>query len=247
MSAHCTSAITPKEKSGRCSGFAVGIDILILAQWERADAHSIVVDPGERMRIAPRRAPRTRSAAPRRGEMHGSGGRRECHRVLARPKGLYKDFSPSSGRFMTALSTLLLCLAAPAALAGRASQRPLRRSAVAFNDCCKGSDIDMPKFLRAAKQYCEIAAQFGRFAVPSASEVRRCIEKIEQAAHKLGGKGSTNYKTMRALLQAEVALQHAQSALALRGPCGQPPLQKPTRLIGAALWAQEGSLRRLGA
>ena len=179
--------------------------------------------------------------------MHGSGARRECLRVLVRPKGLYKDFSPSSGRFMTALSTLLLCLAAPAALAGRASQRPLRRSAVAFNDCCKGSDIDMPKFLRAAKQYCEIAAQFGRFAVPSASEVRRCIEKIEQAAHKLGGKGSTNYKTMRALLQAEVALQHAQSALALRGPCGQPPLQKPTRLIGAALWAQEGSLRRLGA
>ena len=125
---------------------------------------------------------------------------------------------------MTVLATLLLCLAAPAALAGRASQRPLRRSAVAFNECCKGSDIDMPKFLRAAKQYCELAAQFGRFAVPSASEVRRCIEKIEQAAHKLGGKGSrTNYKTMRALLQAEVALQHAQSALALRGPCGQPP------------------------
>ena len=57
MSAHCTSAITPKEKSGRCSGFAVGIDILMLAQWERADAHSIVVDPGERMRIAPPPSP----------------------------------------------------------------------------------------------------------------------------------------------------------------------------------------------
>ena len=110
---------------------------------------------------------------------------------------------------MRPLATLVLCLAAPAALAGKASQRPLRRSAVAFNECCKGSDIDMPKFLRAAKQYCELAAQFGRFAVPSASEVRRCIEKIEQGAHKLGGKG---FKTMRALLQAEVALQHAQSA-----------------------------------
>ena len=60
MSAHCTSAITPKEKSGRCSGFAVGIDILILAQWERADAHSIVVDPGERMRIAPAAEPAAR-------------------------------------------------------------------------------------------------------------------------------------------------------------------------------------------
>ena len=125
---------------------------------------------------------------------------------------------------MTVLATVLLCLAAPAALAGRASQRPLRRSAVAFNECCKGSDIDMPKFLRAAKQYCELAAQFGRFAVPSASEVRRCIEKIEQAAHKLGGKGSrTNYKTMRALLQAEVALQHSSKC-----PRSQRPVRPAT-------------------
>ena len=58
MSAHCTSAITPKEKSGRCSGFAVGIDILMLAQWERADAHSTVAEPGDRMRIPPRRVGR---------------------------------------------------------------------------------------------------------------------------------------------------------------------------------------------
>ena len=141
----------------------------------------------------------------------------------------------------------VLCLAAPAALAGRAAQRPLRRSAVAFNECCKGSDIDMTKFLRAAKQYCEIAAQFGRFAVPSASEVRRCIEKIEQGAKKLESKGKGIQKTMRALLQAEVALPHGQSALALSGPCGQPPLQKPTHLLGAALWAKEGSPRRLDA
>ena len=60
---------------------------------------------------------------------------------------------------------MLICLlAAPAALAGKASQRPLRRSAVAFNECCKGSDIDMSKFLHAGKQFCELAAQFGRFA-----------------------------------------------------------------------------------
>ncbi len=31
------------------------------------------------------------------------------------------------------------------------------------------------------------------------------------------------------------------------GPCGQPPLQKPTHLLGAALWAKEGSPRRLDA
>ena len=31
------------------------------------------------------------------------------------------------------------------------------------------------------------------------------------------------------------------------GPCGQPPLQKPTRSLGAALRAQERSHRRLGA
>ena len=76
MSAHCTSAITPKEKSGRCSGFAVGIDILILAQWERADAHSIVVDPGERMRITPAAEPAARVAprsAARREMPDGSG------------------------------------------------------------------------------------------------------------------------------------------------------------------------------
>lgn len=85
MSAHCTSAITPKEKSGRCSGFAVGIDILILAQWERADAHSIVVDPGERMRIAPAAEPAARvaprSAAPRRSEMP-DGSVQGKHRLL---------------------------------------------------------------------------------------------------------------------------------------------------------------------
>jgi len=113
------------------------------------------------------------------------------------------------------LAALVLCLlAAPAALAGKASQRPLRRSAVAFNECCKGSDIDMSKFLHAAKQYCELAAQFGRFAVPSASEVRRCIQKIEQAAHKLASQGSrTHCKTMRALLQAELAPKRRETAL----------------------------------
>ena len=130
------------------------------------------------------------------------------------------------------LSALLICLlAAPAALAGKASQRPLRRSAVAFNDCCKGSDIDMSKFLHAGKQFCELAAQFGRFAVPSASEVRRCIQKIEQALHKLASQGSrTHCKTMRALLQAEVAPKRGESALALRGPCGQPAPKDAHRL-----------------
>ena len=113
------------------------------------------------------------------------------------------------------LASVLICLlAAPAVLAGKASQRPLRRSAVAFNDCCKGSDIDMSKFLHAGKQFCELAAQFGRFAVPSASEVRRCIQKIEQALHKLASQGSrTHCKTMRALLQAEVAPKRGETAL----------------------------------
>ena len=166
-----------------------------------------------------------------------------------RPLGtLPSRLLPATDRMRPRVATLVLfCLAAPAALAGRAAQRPLRRSAVAFNECCKGSDIDMTKFLRAAKQYCELASQFGRFAVPSASEVRRCIEKIEQGAKKLESKGKGIQKTMRALLQAEVALPHGQSALALSGPCGQPPLQKPTRSLRAALRAQERSHRRLGA
>ena len=125
---------------------------------------------------------------------------------------------------------LVLCLAPPAR-ALWASQRPLRRSAAAFNECRQGSDIDLPRFLRAAKQYCELAAQFGRFAVPSASEVRRCIEKIEQAAHKLEGSGSrTHYKTMRALLQAEVAL-------GLHKPGGQ--LEDPSAAMGL-LWTRRG-------
>ena len=99
MSAHCTSAITPKEKSGRCSGFAVGIDILILAQWERADAHSIVVDPGERMRIAPAAEPAAR-VAPRSGQLRGGARcRTEAARVaiacLFYPllRGCTEDFS----------------------------------------------------------------------------------------------------------------------------------------------------------
>ena len=86
MSAHCTSAITPKEKSGRCSGFAVGIDILILAQWERADAHSIVVDPGERMRIAPAAEPAARvaprSPGARRPRCRTEAGHQGAHRLL---------------------------------------------------------------------------------------------------------------------------------------------------------------------
>lgn len=101
---------------------------------------------------------------------------------------------------------------------------------MAFNECCKGSDIDMTKFLRAAKQYCELASQFGRFAVPSASEVRRCIEKIEQGAKKLESKGKGIQKTMRALLQAEVAL-------GLHRPGGE--LADPSAAMGV-LWTRRG-------
>ena len=125
---------------------------------------------------------------------------------------------------------LLLCLAPHSALAGRASQRPLRRSAIAFNECSKGSDIDVPRFLRAAKQYCELAAQFGRFAVPSASEVRRCIEKIEQAVNKLEGSSRKSHHSMRALLQAEIAL-------GLHQPGGE--LADPSAAMGV-LWTRRG-------
>jgi len=144
------------------------------------------------------------------------------------------------------LAALVLCLlAAPAALAGKASQRPLRRSAVAFNECCKGSDIDMSKFLHAAKQYCELAAQFGRFAVPSASEVRRCIQKIEQAAHKLASQGSrTHCKTMRALLQAELAPKRGETALLSEARVASQRPKTPTGLLGAAIRAQQGNSRR---
>ena len=147
------------------------------------------------------------------------------------------------------LSALLICLlAAPAALAGKASQRPLRRSAVAFNDCCKGGDIDMSKFLHAGKQFCELAAQFGRFAVPSASEVRRCIQKIEQALHKLASQGSrTHCKTMRALLQAEVAPKRGESALLSEARVASQRPKTPTGLLGAAIRAQKGNPRRSGA
>jgi len=147
------------------------------------------------------------------------------------------------------LSALLICLlAAPAALAGKASQRPLRRSAVAFNECCKGSDIDMSKFLHAGKQFCELAAQFGRFAVPSASEVRRCIQKIEQALHKLASQGSrTHCKTMRALLQAEVAPKRGETALLSEARVASQRPKTPTGLLGAAIRAQQGNPRRSGA
>eukprot|EP00320_Phaeocystis_rex_P007096 CAMPEP_0119088670 /NCGR_PEP_ID=MMETSP1178-20130426/146333_1 /TAXON_ID=33656 /ORGANISM="unid sp, Strain CCMP2000" /LENGTH=232 /DNA_ID=CAMNT_0007071971 /DNA_START=21 /DNA_END=716 /DNA_ORIENTATION=- len=124
----------------------------------------------------------------------------------------------------------LLFLAAPPALAGMASQRPLRRSAVAFNECSKGSDIDLPRFLHAAKQYCELAAQFGRFAVPSASEVMRCIVKIEQAAQRLERSCKKRYKTMRALLKAEVEL-------GLHRPGGE--LADPSAAMGV-LWTRRG-------
>ena len=44
-----------------------------------------------------------------------------------------------------------------------------------------------------------------------------------------------------------LALQHGRNALALSGPCGHPQLQKPARLLGAAVWAQGGSPRRSDA
>ena len=41
--------------------------------------------------------------------------------------------------------------------------------------------------------------------------------------------------------------QHGQSALARSSPCDHPQLQKPTRLLGAALWARNESPRRIAA
>ena len=41
--------------------------------------------------------------------------------------------------------------------------------------------------------------------------------------------------------------QHGQSALARSSPCDHPQLQKPTRLLGAALWARNESLCRMAA
>ena len=47
--------------------------------------------------------------------------------------------------------------------------------------------------------------------------------------------------------QLPAVQRRGQSALALSVPCGQPPLEKPTRLVRAAIWAQEASPRRLDA
>ena len=47
----------------------------------------------------------------------------------------------------------------------------------------------------------------------------------------------------------EVVLQHGHSAPAHSGgyECGHPPLQRPSRLLSAALWPREESPRRVGA
>ena len=75
----------------------------------------------------------------------------------------------------------LLLTLSPTTVALKVSQRPLRRSARAFSECSQGSDINVPRFLRAAKAYCDLVSRFGRFAVPSAGEISRCIVKVEQA------------------------------------------------------------------
>lgn len=90
------------------------------------------------------------------------------------------------------------------------ARRPLRQSAAAFSESCSGNDINVPKFIRAAKAYCDLVARFGHFSGPSAAEVRRCIVKLEDAARSLansasGGRRGLKRNSMRAILQAEVA------------------------------------------
>ena len=94
----------------------------------------------------------------------------------------------------------LLLTLSPTTVALKVSQRPLRRSARAFSECSQGSDINVPRFLRAAKAYCDLVSRFGRFAVPSAGEISRCIVKVEQAAAQLA-KNGTKGNSMKALLQ----------------------------------------------
>ena len=123
----------------------------------------------------------------------------------------------------------LLLTLSPTTVALKVSQRPLRRSARAFSECSQGSDINVPRFLRAAKAYCDLVSRFGRFAVPSAGEISRCIVKVEQAAAQLA-KNGTKGNSMKALLQAEVAL-------GLHGPGGV--LADPSAAMGL-LWTRRG-------
>ena len=123
----------------------------------------------------------------------------------------------------------VLPLHAHGARLGRA-RRPLRQSAAAFAESASGNDINVPKFIRAAKAYCDLVARFGHFSGPSAAEVRRCITKIENAARSLASSRRLQRNSMRSILQAE-----AETGMHGRG--GE--IADPSAAMGL-LWTRRG-------
>lgn len=129
---------------------------------------------------------------------------------------------------------LLLASLLPAShgmrLSSRAtSSRPLGRSAKEFADSLRGGDVHLPTFIAAAKAYCDLVQRFGKFAAPSAAEVRRCVRKVEDAVLLLSSgafadgpsRGSCKKAraSMKALLQAEKAVTGLHKS---RGEIGDP-------------------------
>ena len=79
-----------------------------------------------------------------------------------------------------------------------------------------------------------------RYGLPEASAVA--------VAHLAPGDGALSYHaTAMAAAGMQLARQLGQkTALARNSPCGHPPLQRRTRLLGATSWARELSPRRSG-
>ena len=70
-----------------------------------------------------------------------------------------------------------------------------------------------------------------------------CFHRNTFHAFQEGIRGDSTAETMAKLKPVSFVRTLARIA----APCGHPPLQRPTRLLGAALWARKQSHRRVDA
>lgn len=106
--------------------------------------------------------------------------------------------------------------------------RPIKLSAEQFQACMlEGGDIDVALFIKACRSFCtQVLQVIGPFTVLSVREVHSNMQKVERSFEL----APENYRSMRALLEAECGAGYHQAG---------GILADPSAAIGL-LWARRG-------
>lgn len=111
------------------------------------------------------------------------------------------------------------------------SARGFQRSLVS-----RGRDVDLRELVEATRELCAVLLKFGAYMGPSVSDVRRNLERIEEARRKwLRASPRRRQLSMKALLAAEVAAEIHGRGGVLADPSGAMGLLWVRR--GLAMWA----------